>query len=139
MDTVAVNRFRGWSGPLGRSIYRLAQETAFRQRATVGKESGALAASIRVGPRERSALGIQIGIGANASRMTGANSGYAMADDQGASPHVIRARNAPLLRFYWRRIGRQFEGLSVYHPGNRPYHWAMGGLRSAMRTWQRGG
>lgn len=37
----------------------------------------------------------------------------------GARPHVIRARNAPVLAFYWPKVGRDVFFRSVNHPGNR--------------------
>lgn len=33
--------------------------------------------------------------------------------------YLIRPRNAKLLRFYWRRVGRYVELPYVYHPGQR--------------------
>lgn len=37
----------------------------------------------------------------------------------GARPHVIRARNAPALSFYWPKVGRRVFFKSVNHPGQK--------------------
>ena len=39
---------------------------------------------------------------------------------EGTRPHVIRARNARTLSFYWPKIGGQAFFKSVNHPGNAP-------------------
>lgn len=52
--------------------------------------------------------------------------------DKGARPHVIRARRAKVLRFYWER-GPAGPGIyrfpKVNHPGNAPQDWWGPGLR----------
>lgn len=135
-----VDQFRGWNGPLGRSIMRLARETRFRQRAMVGKRSGLLAQSITIGDRGHWVGGIQTTVGAGAGQRQSGHKGYAMANDQGARPHFIRPKRAGgVLVFYWAKVGRVVRLPSVFHPGNRPYHWAERGLRAAMAQWERGG
>lgn len=37
--------------------------------------------------------------------------------ESGTKPHVIAARNAPVLSFYWEKIGRQAFFPKVNHPG----------------------
>jgi hypothetical protein len=136
----AVDEFRGWTGPIGQSIYRLAREGAFRQRALVGKKSGALAASIEVGRKGHGARGIEVDVGANALLGTRGRSGYAEPNDQGAMPHIIRPkRPGGMLVFFWAKVGREVEFRSVFHPGNRAHHWAEKGMAAAMAMWQRGG
>jgi hypothetical protein len=135
-----VDQFRGWNGPLGRSIMRLARETRFRQIAMVGKKSGLLAASITIGDRGHWAGGIQTTVGAGAGQRQPGRKGYAMANDQGARPHFIFPKKpGGELVFYWAKVGRVVHLPSVFHPGNRAYHWAERGLRAAMAMWQRGG
>lgn len=46
---------------------------------------------------------------------------YARAIEDGAKPHPIVARRAPMLVFYWAKIGRWVRCFKVNHPGNRPY------------------
>lgn len=40
-----------------------------------------------------------------------------MSLESGARPHVIVARNASALRFFWPKIGGTFVGRQVHHPG----------------------
>lgn len=41
----------------------------------------------------------------------------------GTPPHSIDAVNAPVLAFYWERMGRWFFGPHVNHPGTAPNDW----------------
>lgn len=41
--------------------------------------------------------------------------------EEGTKPHVIQARNAKVLAFYWDKIGGMFFGPKVNHPGTRAY------------------
>lgn len=41
----------------------------------------------------------------------------------GARPHVIRARRAKTLRFYWAKVGKVVTPISVRHPGNKGTRW----------------
>lgn len=43
---------------------------------------------------------------------------YAAPVHEGARPHVIRARNSPVLSFYWPKVGRRVFFPRVNHPGN---------------------
>lgn len=133
----AVDEFRGWNGPVGRSVLRLAKEMRTQQIVLVGKQSGRLAKSITVGPRGRWARGIQVDVGANAGVGRG-RTGYAVWNDQGTLPHSIYPRRAPQLVFYWAKVGRVVHLNSVRHPGNKAYHWAERGARIAMRVWSSG-
>lgn len=45
---------------------------------------------------------------------------YAAAVHESARPHVIRARHASVLSFFWPKVGRQVFFRYVNHPGNRP-------------------
>ena len=131
----AVDEFRGWTGPVGRSVIRLAREMRTQQITLVGKQSGRLAQSITVGRRGRWARGIQVDVGANAG-VRRARTGYAVWNDQGTLPHPIYPRKAGgQLIFYWAKVGRVVHLSSVRHPGNKAYHWAERGARVAMRVW----
>jgi hypothetical protein len=41
--------------------------------------------------------------------------------EEGTKPHLIEARNAPVLAFFWPKINAWFFGKRVNHPGNKPY------------------
>lgn len=43
--------------------------------------------------------------------------------EYGTKPHKIQASRAPLLHFWWKRMGRWVRTFSVYHPGNRAYNF----------------
>jgi HK97 gp10 family phage protein len=55
---------------------------------------------------------------------------YARYVHEGTRPHIIRARNAKALHFYWDKVGGEVFFKSVNHPGTkaRPF------LRTAGRT-----
>jgi hypothetical protein len=130
-----VDEFRGWTGPVGRSVLRLAREIRTQQIALVGKDTGALARSITVGKRGRWARGIQVDVGANAG-VGSSRTGYSVWNDQGVTPHKIYPRKpGGMLIFYWAKVGRVVHLPSVSHPGNKAYHWAERGTRIAMRIW----
>lgn len=75
--------------------------------------SGRLKASIQADPVRRTGpWTIDTGVRANAP--------YAAPVHEGARPHLIRAKHAPVLSFYWPKVGRRVFFKSVNHPGNRP-------------------
>ena len=45
---------------------------------------------------------------------------YASFVEFGTKPHVIKARRAKFLRFYWHRIGENVAFKQVNHPGTKP-------------------
>jgi hypothetical protein len=128
IDDAALAAFQGWGGPVGQAVERLAKETVFRQRALQNKKSGAMTAGTYY---KKKTWSRNIGFDA------GSDVNYAAANDQGAKPHVIKAKNAPYLTFYWPKVGRVVHFKSVNHPGNKPYNWAMRGLERALRHWER--
>lgn len=130
LDDAKIAAFTGWGGPVGRSTTRLAKETVFRQKALANKRSGAMAAGMhyKTGKWSR---GIEF--------LAGSPVPYTLFVDQGTKPHVIKAKNAPYLVFFWPKVGRVVHFKSVNHPGNRAYKFLMNGLERAMRMWERGG
>lgn len=44
---------------------------------------------------------------------------YAATVSLGSRPHIIRARRAKTLKFYWNRVGRTVYPVQVRHPGRR--------------------
>jgi len=130
IDEAALAKFQGWEGPVGKSVERLAKETVFRQKALQKKKSGAMTLGTHYIKRTW-----KRNIGFDA----GSDVPYAAANDQGAKPHKIKAKNAPALVFFWPKVGRVVAFKSVNHPGNKPYNWAMRGLERALRMWERGG
>ena len=62
---------------------------------------------------------------------------YAEPQAYGARPHVITARSASTLRFYWPKAGKIVYFKSVNHPGNQPNKWWDNWLKEAPRRLQR--
>ena len=56
---------------------------------------------------------------------------HAMPLEVGSIPHIIRAKNAPYLRFYSPKIGRWVRIKEVNHPGNDPYHVVLDAFAAA--------
>jgi hypothetical protein len=40
--------------------------------------------------------------------------------ESGTVPHIIRARKARFLSFFWKKVNAQFIGKQVNHPGTKP-------------------
>lgn len=135
MNEPAVAVFKGWTGPIGRAVYRLAASTASYQRALAPRKTGALLAAISIGRRQSWAGGIEIKIGANPSAGPGDRRGYSYFQNEGTLPHIIRRKNAPALHFFWVKVGHWVTFQSVNHPGHRGRHWADTGLLIALRNW----
>jgi hypothetical protein len=69
----------------------------------------------------------------------GSDVDYTLFVDQGTKPHVIKAKNAPYLVFFWPKVGRVVHFKSVHHPGNKAYGFLeMKGLERALGMWERG-
>lgn len=130
IDDAALAVFQGWEGPVGRSVERLARDTVFFQKVFGAKKTGAMVAGMHY-TKGKWSRGIQFEAGSDVS--------YAAANDQGAKPHVIKAKNAPYLVFFWPKVGRVVAFKSVNHPGNKAYGWAMKGLQRALNGWERSG
>jgi hypothetical protein len=129
-DHAAIAKFQSWEGPVGRSVERLAKETVFRQKIFANKRSGAMAGGMHY-KKGKWSRGIQFDAGSDVD--------YTLFVDQGAKPHVIKAKNAPYLVFYWPKVGRVVHFKSVNHPGNKAYRFLEKGLERALRMWERGG
>jgi hypothetical protein len=73
------------------------------------------------GARLRTSLKI-VGPRATTNRIAGKMGSslvYAATVSLGSHAHVIRARRAKTLRFYWNRVGHVVYPVKVNHPGNR--------------------
>ena len=90
-------------GPLGNHMKRIGDRTRTVAQSLAGRRSGALRNSIRsvltLGPQ-----GIEARIGSALP--------YAAVHHQGSRPHIIRARRAASLHFFWERVG----GLETFVP-----------------------
>jgi hypothetical protein len=130
IDTAALDEFKGWSGPVGRSTERLAKETVFRIKALMNRRTGAMIAGTHY-KKGKWSRGIEFQAGSDVD--------YTLYMDQGTKPHTIAAKNAPYLVFFWPKVGRVVHFKSVQHPGTKPYKFLERGLELALRMWERGG
>lgn len=131
-DKAAIKRFRSWQGTLGRTFGRLERETVWRQKLAANVRTGNLRSSIT--SKRRKYAGGNLGFDAGSWTVS-----YAAVHELGSKPHVIEAKNAPYLAFYWPKVGSFVAFKSVSHPGTRPYRFASLGMERAMKMWQRGG
>lgn len=44
---------------------------------------------------------------------------YTVPVHEGSKPHIIRARRAPMLSFYWAKVGHRVQFPFVRHPGSK--------------------
>lgn len=88
-------------------------EVAREARRLAPKRTGALERGISADPVQRT------GPWTLESGVTG-RARHSAPVHEGARPHVIRARNAAALSFYWPKVGRRVFFARVNHPGNRP-------------------
>lgn len=52
--------------------------------------------------------------------LVGSDDPIALIHHEGTTPHIIRPRSAPMLVFYWPKVGGVVRLLQVNHPGTRP-------------------
>lgn len=120
-DAGAINRIlSGRSGDLKRVMAGFAGRATVKARQYAGQRlnSPLTAPSRRTGNYERS---IRATFPKPDEFRLESDVEYAAALELGAKPHLIRARTAPMLSFYWQRKGRWHQDIDVFHPGNRPY------------------
>lgn len=131
INDTAVDIFRGWNGPVGHSVSRLAKETAWRSRMIAPKRTGRMVGNIEI-KKGKWAKGIEFQVGSDVP--------YALYMHEGTKPHTIKPRKpGGVLVFFWPKVGHVVHFKSVNHPGTRPYKFLERGLEGAMRMWQRGG
>lgn len=53
----------------------------------------------------------------------GSEDPIALLHHEGTPPHIIRARRAPMLVFYWPKVGQVVAFKKVNHPGTFPNHY----------------
>lgn len=98
------------AGPILRRKHRsLTRRIANQARADVPVRTGNLGRTIGELPQTYRPFRVSGGVEATAD--------YAAAVHEGSRPHIIRARNAQALHFFWN--GREIFRKSVFHPGTR--------------------
>lgn len=104
--------FRSWTGDVGRSLARVGLETKKDASATAPQETGALRAGHALD------LGHH-GVDRDLEARIIAVPPHAIFVIKGTKPHVIKAKRAPKLVFFWRKVGRVVSFASVNHPGTK--------------------
>lgn len=110
-------QFKSETGETGVWLKKIADEVASKSREDSpkpgGRESfatGKMAASITTQP---------VPGGPDLAMAVIINSDHAIFVHEGTRPHGIKARNAPLLKFFWNKVGHVVEFKSVNHPGSK--------------------
>lgn len=94
----------------------LSRRVANQARADVPVRSGNLGRTIAEIPAKPTGpFSVSTGVTAG-----GRDAPYAIPVHEGSRPHIIRARRAPMLRFFWEKAGRNVAFRSVNHPGVAP-------------------
>ena len=120
--------FRSWEGPVGRHIAGATELVQVDARLTAPKDTGELAAGHVTdfghhGPR-RDLEGRVIAVPEQAIFVI-----------KGTDPHIIRARRAPRLVFFWKKVGRVVAFKSVQHPGQKANNYLLASLKRVMKRY----
>ena len=108
---------------LGRTHSSLTRQTATQAKVNVPVRTGHLGRSIREDPQTwPSPLHVSGGVTAHAD--------YAAAVHQVSRPHVIRARRAKALSFFWH--GQRVFFKSVNHPGSKGRPFLLNAARQVL-------
>ena len=128
-----------WNSPVGRFIVRKTNDVAFYSRRFApspgGPGHGRTKINFATGELSKSII-VRKGK-TNGGELEGrvvAIPKHAIFVHEGTAPHVIKAKNAPALVFYWHRVGKVVMFDSVNHPGNPTDPFLLKGLR---RTFNR--
>jgi|SRR5690606_34873846 len=127
---VAFNRaFRSWSGPVGSHLRDATELVGVAARVAAPKDTGRLAAGHKTdyghhGPKR------------DLESRVVAVPEHAIFVIKGTMPHVIRARRAPRLVFFWPKVGRVVSFKSVNHPGHpTPNNYLLGALKKVVKRF----
>jgi phage gpG-like protein len=88
--------------------------TRYLEKVAVAIEADAKAGCPRDTGRLAESIHHEIADGGKTARI-GTNVDYALPTEFGSMPHIIRGN--PWLAFYWEKMGADFVGREVHHPG----------------------
>lgn len=108
-------------GPIVKRAIQDGEKVKLEARRLVGVKSGNLRDHIVKRVTEENGMPV-VTVGAW-------NVPYAYWHHEGTKPHVIAARVAPYLVFYWKKVGRVVRFKSVNHPGTKPNRFLVNALR----------
>lgn len=116
--------FKSYNGPVGRDLLRRGRLVQAAARRQAEDETGRLDHSIRVTwlKKANGDLGLQIGSSVS----------YALLHHEGSKPHVIRPKNAHVLRWIDEDGNVRFAQV-VHHPGTKPNRYLADNLPLAIK------
>lgn len=132
---------RGPSGPVYRKLLvdadvvrRDAQRRVGVHRPQPGEPGWSIARRKRRPGTLRDSIHVRVvrGAGGDPIVQVGSDDPIARLHHEGTPAHVIRARHAPMLVFYWGKVGQVVAFPKVNHPGTQPNHYLTDAL-SALR------
>lgn len=128
---------KSWKGPVGRYVIRQTREVKYFSHAYAPKPGGPGHGRTKI----NFATGeLAKGIKSDKAFVNGELEGrviavpkHAIYVHQGTAPHVIRARRAPFLVFFWHRVGHVVAFKKVNHPGTIADPFMVKALKRAFR------
>jgi HK97 gp10 family phage protein len=110
-----------------RVLHKLTRRTTELAKEKAPVKTGALKTSIREDADHlRGEMTVEGGVSANKP--------YAIFVHEGTRPHMIYARRAPALRFFWPRTQRVERFKYVHHPGTKPRPFLRDAAEQAAAT-----
>lgn len=116
--------FRSYNGPVGRDLLRRGRLVQAAARRQADDHTGRLDHSIRVTRFTRA--------GGDQSVRVGSDLSYAYMHHQGTEPHIIRPKNAKVVRWV-DDAGIVHFAPVVHHPGTKPNRYLADNLPLAVR------
>lgn len=116
--------FKSHHGPVGRDLMRRGRRVQYAARRQAEDETGVLDRSIRISWLRRSSGDLGLSIGSSVS--------YALLHHEGSEPHIIRPKNAKILRWVDEDGVVRFARV-VHHPGTKPNRYLLDNLHLAVK------
>jgi hypothetical protein len=125
---IAFNRaFRSWAGPVGQALRSDTELVAVAARVTSPRDTGELAAGHETDYGHH-------GVHHDLESRVIAVPKQAIYVIKGTEPHVIQAKRASRLVFFWKKVGRIVSFKSVNHPGHpQANNYLLESLKRIMR------
>lgn len=142
LDPVAVNNLlRGSTGPVVRELFVAGEIVRQEAKRLVGVSNrneaggrvrgkgGKFVKQRKPGTLRDSIVKRLVDKGGMPTMQVGSDDPIALWHHEGTQPHIIRAKNAPMLVFYWARVGRTVAFKQVHHPGTKPNRFLINALK----------
>lgn len=127
---------RSPTGHVGRYITKQTRQTRFNAHAGVPKPGGPGGGRTKINFSTGQLMaGIRHEVVINNGELEGrviAIPDHALFVHEGTPPHVIKAKRAPNLVFFWHKVGHVVAFKKVNHPGQPPNPFLLDGLKRAF-------